>query len=576
MIRSKICIGLLLTLITFAVYWQTGSHAFINYDDTIYVTKNPHLSAAFSWEGLGWAFTSTYAANWHPLTWLSHMLDMQLYGLAPQGHHLTNAVLHSTNALLLFLLLSRSTGALWPSAFAAALFALHPLRVESVAWVAERKDLLSTLFALLSLLSYASYVARPAISRYLVTVICFAAGLMAKPMLVTLPFVMLLLDYWPLNRFSAIMTTESGRRARMPHALRRIVPLLAEKLPLMALSTASCIITFYAQQHGRAVAPIQSFPLIPRIENAIIAYGRYLGKMFYPVDLAVFYPIPQVLPWWKVGTLFLVLALTTAGIVRSARRQPYLITGWFWFLGTLVPVIGLVQVGMQSMADRYTYLPMIGIAIMLAWGAAAVAPRLPGRCWLLGIAAALVLACLVTLTRKQLAHWQNSYSLFSHAIKVTDNNFIALGYLALTLHEQKRYREAEYYYRLSLSVNPWQDDMHHNLGIAFRDLGEYADAAREFEQALKIKPSLIDTRYELALCYALNGKVQDAINHFEKVVQADPTFAKGQYSLGVAYGRQGKTEQACRHFAEAVRFAPAYREAREGLADCQRILQRDR
>lgn len=567
MSRTIICISLLLFLATLALYWQTGSHEFVNYDDPHYVTNNPQVKDGLTRETIRWAFTSTDAANWHPTTWLSHLLDVELYGLQPQGHHLTSVVLHATNALLLFLLFSAATGSLWQSAFIAAAFALHPLRVESVAWIAERKDVLSTFFALLTLLAFIRYVARPRLGGYLLILSFFALGLMAKPMLVTLPFVMLLLDYWPLNRLSA--ASENTTPCRFL-GLSGAKALFAEKLPLFALSVAASICTLYAQHRGETVVSIQALSLFNRIENSLLSYARYLGKTAYPVDLAVFYPLSNISHPIKTVTAVLLLATITIMVLWTRRRLPFLVTGWFWYLVTMLPVIGLVQVGMQSMADRYTYFPTIGIAIMIAWSADSLTKRHTYRRLILVTTAAIILISLTTLTWRQLAYWRTSESLFRHAITITDNNFIALGYLGLTLHDQQRYQEAIKYYSLSLSVNPWQDEMHHNLGLALRDIGRYDDASMELQQALKLRPNLIESRYQLALCYVNMGRLQDAIDQLRQLIQTNPGLAKGHYSLGAVYFRQNKKDDACQQFTEAVRLAPDLLEGRAALANCQK------
>jgi len=571
--RAKTCICLLLFLVTLAIFWQTGHHEFVNYDDPHYITNNPQVKAGLTWQGVRWAFTTTHASNWHPLTWLSHMADVELFGLQPRGHHMTSVLLHGVNALLLFLFLARASGALWPSAFAAAIFAFHPLRVQSVAWVAERKDVLSLMFGLLALFAYIRYVTRPTVNRYLLVFILLALSLLAKPMLVTLPFVMLLLDYWPFSRFPVPDAEKNAERYRYRFlGLSGGEALLVEKLPLIALALASSVATIYAQQSGAAIVTIHSFPLLARIENAVVAYVRYLGKMAFPVDLAVFYPL-QELSFWKVGGAALLLVAITGSVLVHARRQPYLVTGWFWFLGTMVPVIGLVQVGMQAMADRYTYFPMIGIAVILAWGGSALAHRLPVFRYVLVTAALLLLIGLTTLSWRQLAHWQNSFTLFSHDIQVTDNNFIALGYLGLTLHDQMRYQEAVKYYKLSLCVNSMQEEMHHNLGLAYRDLGEHAAAERQFKQLLKINPSLAETRYELALLLAGRNETTAAIGELKEVVRLIPDHIDAHYNLGVAYIRQGLIKPAIWHFSEVLRLDPGHAGARRNLERCRLTLE---
>lgn len=521
--RNRIAIMLFLFLLTLVVYSQAVHFVFLNYDDPQYVTHNPQVTSGLNWQSVRWAFTTTHAANWHPLTWLSHMMDVDLYGLQPYGHHLSSIILHAVNGVLLFLLLNRLTDTLWQSAFAAALFLLHPLRVESVAWVAERKDLLSTLFGLLTLLAYFRYVICPSVRRYLLIVALFALSLMAKPMLVTLPFVMLLLDYWPLNRTGATASPGS------PHSVTWLL-LSVEKLPLIALALASSLMTIIAQHGGSAIASLHNISPLQRIGNAVLSYVRYLASSLYPVDLAVFYPFRSMSPW-KTGLAFLFLMTSIAVAISLARRLPWLITGWFWFLGTLVPVIGLIQVGLQAMADRYTYFPMIGIAIITAWGADTLTLRFPFRQLLLTTAASLLLGILSALTWQQLAYWRNSYTLFSHAIRVTDNNFIALGCFGLTLHDQERYADAIRFYRLSLSIHPNQAPISHNLGLALRDVGDYDAAISEFRKAIMIKPNRIDSHYELALLLAARNDRAAARREFAEVLRLQPDHAEARQQL---------------------------------------------
>jgi len=564
--RTRICIGLLLLLVTLAVYWQTGSHDFVNYDDNLYVTDNPQVKAGLSLDGLRWAFTTTHAANWHPLTWLSHMADVELFGLQPRGHHLTSVLLHGLNALLLFLLLVRASGSLWPSAFAAALFALHPLRVESVAWVAERKDVLSALCALLALSAYVRYAERPRVGSYLLSLGLFALGLLAKPMLVTLPFIMLLLDYWPLGR-CAIASPPASQRTPLS-----LVHLLLEKVPFLALSAASCLITFLAQQHGRTVASVDAYPLLLRLENALIAYVRYLASLFYPFDLAVFYPLPAVShPGTAVAAALLLSALTIA-VLRARRRLPFLVSGWFWYLVSLLPVIGLVQVGTQSRADRYTYLPMIGIAIMIAWGGKRLSDGRPGRQRALGVTATATLLLLCGLTWRQAGFWRDSQSLFHHAIAVTDNNYVALTFLGNDHFSRGRYREAARYYALSLSIMPQQSEAHHNLGLTFLRQGNPGRAELHFRDALRLMPDMVEPRYELALLLAGRNETAAAISELEEVVRLQPGHVDARYNLGLAHARQGRFAPAIDHFSEVLRRAPGHAGARLDLERCRHAL----
>jgi Tfp pilus assembly protein PilF len=577
MMRNRICIGLLLAGVTLALYWHAGSFDFLNYDDNHYITDNPQVKGGVTWEGVRWALSATHAANWHPLTWLSHMIDVELFGLSPRGHHLTSVLLHAANVLLLLLLLSRMTGAIWPSALAAALFAVHPLRVESVAWVAERKDVLSVQLALLSLLAYVRYTAKPAVGNYIPALVLFALGLMAKPMLVTLPVLMLLLDFWPLQRFSG-SSASADSSALEPHPTTPYVPsgrLFMEKIPFAFLSAGSCIITILAQQKGSTVISLATYPLLPRCANALEAAVGYLGKMAWPHKLAVFYPLTVDLRPATVAGAALFLITVSLVSILTARKWPFLVTGWFWYLASLLPVIGLVQVGQQSMADRYTYLPMIGIAIIVAWSAAALAQsRLRFRHFLVATAT-IVLAILSLLTWRQLAHWRNSATLYRHAIAVTDNNYLALANLASYWYDRQNYREAGRYYALSLKAKPDQFDVHHNLGLVFGRLGDYEQAEWHFMEALRTTPHFrdkqyelaleFDTRYELALARARLNRVQESIDGFLQVLVLVPTHVNAQYQLGIAYLRQGKQEEALRHFEEVVRLHPGHAGAREQL-----------
>ncbi|MES1180725.1 MAG: hypothetical protein ABUL66_02560, partial [Verrucomicrobiota bacterium] len=419
-------VALLLALATLLVYLPVTRNGFVNFDDGDYVTGNRLVKDGLTWAGIRWAFTTFHASNWHPLTWLSHMLDCQLFGLSPGAHHCVNVLWHAANTVLLFVLLLRLTSSLWPSAFVAALFAWHPLHVESVAWVAERKDVLSTCFALLTLLAYTRYAQSTTSDRrqvaggfsssffilhssFYLALVCFALGLMAKPMLVTLPFVMLLLDYWPLKRFSV----SAFRFYRFP--------LLLEKLPFFLLAAVSCVITYRAQDAGASVASLERVPLHLRLENSLVSYPAYLLKTIWPANLAVIYPLPKEIPGIAAATAAAVLIFFSTVVARARQRSPYLLVGWLWFLGTLVPVIGLVQVGSQSMADRYTYFPLIGVFIAAAFGVHALAVRFQFP-KLAAAAAGLTLTACVGLAENQLRHWRDSESLFAHAVAVTKNN----------------------------------------------------------------------------------------------------------------------------------------------------------
>jgi len=467
--RNQYLVILLLLGVTFGAFYRVLGGEFLRYDDDVYITLNPFVKAGLSRVGLIWAFATGYNANWHPLTWVSHMLDVEVFGMNAGGHHLTNLILHLANTMLLFLVLRRMTGFVWRSAFVAALFGVHPLHVESVAWIAERKDVLSTLFWLLTIWAYARYAENPTWTRYLPVVLFFGLGLMAKPMLVTLPFVLLLLDYWPLNRLSF-----GGKGERTVP----VYDLFLEKVPLFAMTALSCLITFRAQQMGGAVGLLEKLPFAVRAGNALVAYTTYIGKMFWPKNLAVFYPHPGAdLPVWQAVVAGLALVSITILVIRAGKPRPYLSVGWLWYLGTLVPVIGLVQVGAQAMADRYTYVPMIGLFIMLAWGL----PGLGGK--RLAVPATLVVCALIAVTWRQVGYWRDSISLFRHAISVTEKNAVMHANLGLALRDRGRTDEAIREYREAIRIDPEFAQAHNNLAVALYFKGDYAEAWKEVHLA---------------------------------------------------------------------------------------------
>ena len=442
----KIAICIFLAVSTFAVYSQVQDHEFINYDDDKYVTNNEYVKAGFTRDSVGWALTTSYNSNWHPMTWLSHMLDAQLFGPNSKGHHLTNLLFHIANVLLLFLVLLRMTGALWQSGFVAALFALHPLNVESVAWVAERKNVLSTFFWLLTMWAYIRYAQKTNLKRYSLVILFFAMGLMSKPMLVTLPFVLLLLDYWPLRRL------QSDRRT----AISRLV---YEKIPLLVLVAGSVVTTLTVQKMGGALGSLNAFPIQERVINALVSYWLYLQKMIWPGGLAIFYAHPEnTLSVWKGLATAALLALVTTAAIRLARRAPYFAVGWFWYLGTLIPVIQLVQTGSIAMADRYAYVPLIGIFIIIAWGLPELLAKWRLRSRILTIAAGIWISTLMLMTWNQVSHWKNSITIFSHAIEVTDIEYpdflLAHNNLANALLAEGRTGKAISHYKMAINLMP--------------------------------------------------------------------------------------------------------------------------
>jgi tetratricopeptide (TPR) repeat protein len=504
------------------VFGQTVGYEFVNYDDNSYVYENPEVAHGLTGRGIAWAFTAVHFNNWHPLTTLSHMLDCQLYGLHAGGHHLTSVLLHASVAILLFLVLLRITGDLWPSAFVAAVFAIHPLRAESVAWVAERKDVLSGLFFMVTLWAYAGYARRPfSLGRYLTVVLSFALGLMAKPMLVTLPFVLLLLDYWPLGRIGLPAAGIS----------RRVV---VEKLPLLALTAASCVATVIAQSTG--VIAIAVDPLPSRVANALVSYMAYIRDLFYPMGLAVLYPYPEGgLPIWKVAASSLAMAGISTAAVVWRRRFPYLFVGWFWYLGMLVPVIGLVRVGLHSMADRYTYLPQIGLCIAVTWGVAQLAVTWRYRLRVYGMVSALAVLVLMGFAWRQTSYWRNSETLWTHTLACTARNFLPHNNLGLALAERGRVDEAIAHFQQAVEIKPDYANAHQNLGVALVGQGQFDAAIVHFRKALELKPDFPDiTHNNLGIALARRGQFDEAIAHFRKALELRPDYAEARKNLDLA------------------------------------------
>lgn len=547
-IRQEIFIPASLAFLVLVVYARTGWFSFVPYDDNVYVYQNAIVLKGLTVEGIRWAFTRFSHANWFPLTWISHMFDVELFGLNAGGHHLTSVLFHLLATITLFALLWKMTKEAWLSGFATALFAIHPLRAESVVWVAERKDVLCCFFSLLALLAYVAYAERRTVWRYLVVVAVFALALMSKPMAVTLPFVMLLLDLWPLRRVDFSRPSTTGW-------------LVAEKIPLLVFSFASSVVTVMAQEAGGAVRTLEQIPLGTRAANAVVAYVRYIGKMFWPVDLAVFYPYtPTISPLAILGAGLLLLA-ATAAVVLTVKKLPFLATGWFWFLGTLVPVIGIVQVGAQSIADRYTYFPDIGLAIVVAWGGHLLLRRLATPKDLemvLGIAIVIILSIV---TWRQVGYWKNGVTLFSHAIEVTTKNSIANSNLGMALLEDDRPADAVRYFDAAVRIAPNYLDARINLANTLARLKRTDDAIAQYEAVLKLDPRLPDVENNLGVALAWKGDVPDAVRHFNAALKIDPRFVPAILSLGRVAAISGHPEEALRHFDEALRISPGDRSA---------------
>jgi tetratricopeptide (TPR) repeat protein len=531
------------------VYAPVRHHEFVNFDDPQYVSENPHVASGLNGPALSWALTTGDASNWHPLTWLSHQLDVELFGLDPGRHHLTSVAIHLVNTLLLFGLLHGMTGALFRSAFVAALFAVHPLHVQSVAWIAERKDVLSALLFLLTLRAYLAYVRRPGRSRYAAVVVLFALGLTAKPMLVTLPFVLLLLDFWPLGR---VESSSTWRR------------LIVEKLPLVGLAAASSLVTVAVQR--RAVQSLDLLPLSRRFATAALAYAWYAAKVAWPTRLAVLYPYPEAVLAWQVLGAAAVLGAVSLLALRASPRHSYLTVGWFWYIGTLLPVLGLVQVGSQPWADRYTYIPAIGLFIVVAWGAADLAAGWRHRDLLLAAAASIVLFGCVLVARRQVGYWRNSVVLWERALDVTAGNYRAEHNLADALARQRRIEEAVTHYAAALLIKPDFAEAHNNLGLALAEQGKVSEAMTHYADALRALPDYQEAHNNLAVALARAGRNAEALRHFTEAVRIDPSVAVAHNNLGVALAREGRFEEAVPEFAEALHLKPGYPEARTNLA----------
>jgi protein O-mannosyl-transferase len=529
--NSAMIFSLVLVTIALVAFWGSQYNGFVNLDDHDYITRNSHVNSGLTLDNLAWAFTSYHSFNWHPLTWLSHMFDVEMFGLNPAGHHWNSLLLHMANTLLLFFLLRSMTGASWRSAAVAALFAIHPLHVESVAWASERKDVLSGFFWMTAMLAYVRYVRRPGWWPFSTAVVMFSFGLMSKPIVVTLPFVLLLLDFWPLQRFPS---TRSQGYERWAVFLR----LCREKIPFFALSALSSVLTYFVQRESGAVT--MELSLGARVSNALVSYVRYIMKMGWPIDLASFYPHPvDSLKNWQILGSLLLLILITFILVRFKRNHPYLIVGWLWYLGTLVPVIGLVQVGAQAMADRYTYLPLIGLFLMIVWAIPQLARGTRLARASLGGCSAVALALLLLLTTRQVTYWRDTLSLYHHEVEVQKDSFMA----------------------------------HFHLGTALEEVGRVDEASARYTEAVRMRPGFQLGHYHLANAYARLGRPVDALHHFSISIALDPNDYRSLTNMGVLLLKEGRTGEAVSNFSEALRINPGDQKAQYNL---DRALQKAR
>jgi len=535
--RFVIGICLLITAATVASYEPLRHAAFINFDDHEYVYENVHVISGLSWENVAWAFTTTQMGNWNPLVWLSHMLDCELFGLDASGHHLTNLLLHIANTLLLFLILLRATRSSWRSGVVAALFALHPLHVESVAWASERKDVLSTLFWMLTVGSYLRFARIPSVRTYLPVCVFFTLGLMTKPMLVTLPFTLLLFDFWPLRRI------EIGQQIAATGAVRRkLAALVYEKAPLFALSGIASAIALWAQESSGALRSLEAWPLGVRISNAVVVYVQYVAKMFWPTNLAIYYPHPGLPNIWALAVSGALLIAVSLFVFRTAKRRPALAVGWLWYLGTLLPVIGLVQIGSQAMADRYTYIPLIGLFIMLAWAIPDSVVR--GRRARVGMAIAVAasLTVLSLLTWKQVGYWKNSIRLFEHALEATRNNSLAHFNLGLALGSEGKIVEAIAHHEATLRIDPIHEEALYEIGILLERSGRTDAANLAYTEAVRVHPNHLRARNNLAALLSGAGRLEEAAFQLREALRIDPGNQQVRKNLEKIMAFQARAE----------------------------------
>jgi len=554
----QLIIYLLLVMAILAVYGQIIHHDFISLDDELHVINNRRVREGLTVEGIKWALTTNYAGNWQPLTWLSHMLDCQLYGLNPMGHHWTSLQIHMANTLLLFFILQQMTGALWRSALVAALFALHPLHVESVAWVAERKDVLSTFFGMLTIMAYLGYVRQQRLFNYMFVLLFLCLGLMAKPMLVTFPFILILLDFWPLNRFyyhNAVFQPDAGTALKRQRPLQ----LILEKIPLLIPVAITAVLTLWSQQSYKGVASLATYPLSVRIANALVSYVHYVVKAFWPLNLAVYYPHPgDTLSMWQILGAMLLVAGVSFCTVRISKRYAYMAVGLFWYLGALVPVIGLIQIGTQAMADRYTYIPMIGIYIIIAWGVFDLVAGWRYKRIVLTVAAGAVFSILMMVAWVQVGYWQNSRTLFRHAVDVTKNNWLAHNSLGVALLNEKKNDEAIFHFKKTLSIKPDDVLAYNNIGSALAEQGELDEAVLYFNKALTVKPDYVTALDNLGKALFYAGNYQEAEFYYKKAIRLKPDYASAHYNLGNLLARQGKIKDAVVHYTRAVNINPEF------------------
>jgi tetratricopeptide (TPR) repeat protein len=564
--KNSIFVVLMLIILILGVYWSVQNYEFINFDDNIYVTENSHTLSGITLDGFRWAFGTKYFGLWNPLVWLSFMLDYQLFGFNAGGYHWTNVIIHVFNTILLFFLFRNLTGAVWRSAFVAALFAIHPINVESIAWVAERKNVLSTFFWMLTMLSYVWYVKQPNWKRYLPVLVSFALGLMSKPMLVVLPFVLLLLDYWPLNRTAINTQNETNIQATLKAGKEKLNFLILEKTPLFILSTILMCITIYSHQSDSAPQSkriIASF-FMQRINNAIFSYAMYLKKLFWPTDLSIPYLYLNI-PIWHLFLSAIFLIIITILICKYFKKYPYLPVGWFWYLGTLIPVLGIVQIGEHTMADRYAYVPFIGLFVIIAWGAEQISSKKIYLKKPFIFASVLIIVFLSVATYNQIKLWANTATLFEDTLKKDPNNYVAYAVIGHEMLNNGENEKALYCYDMALKLSPGFYGAYINEGIVLMAMGKRCDALKFFKEAMRLDKFSANAYYDIGLFYMADNKLDESIPYFIKAVEIKPDYKEAYNDLGVVLVKKGRIQEGILQFEKALHINPYYKDSQKNL-----------
>ena len=568
--KSKLIVVLILIIATIAIYWQIQNYEFIRFDEELYLTKNINIQQGLSLENIRWSFATIDAGYFQPLTWLSLMLDYELFKLNAGGYHWTNLLLHIISTVLLFLVLNKMTDSLWRSGFVASLFALHPLYVESVVWIAERKDVLSCVFWMLTMHAYLAYVRQSNIWRYSLMLLVFVLGLMAKPMLVTLPFVLLLLDYWPLNRFTFELKQEGENKRRKLIVVpigegNTISHLILEKIPFIVLTLIFSSITFYTAQKVSAIASVSNLSIFSRISNSLVSYVEYISKMIVPVNLAVFYPHPGTWPLWQVLLCLVVLISMTYIVIFYIKKYPYLAVGWFWYLGTLIPVIGLVQAGSQAMADRFTYIPFIGLFVIIAWGLVDLTKKCRYGKAIFSSIAVFIIATMMVMTSIQVSYWKNSITLYSHAFEVTKNNYLVANNLGAVFIDNGDYQKALFYITRAIQIKPNYAEAHRNMAVILGSMGKKEEAIYYFQEAIKNKPDYTDAMRRLGDIFTQEKRFEEAVRQYKRLLIYEPNDYEVYNNLGVVFAQMGKKEEAIIQFGKALYLKNDYADGRRNL-----------